>query len=202
MTEQDWLDCEVPQQMLDFCRHRVSARKLRLYLCGCCRQRWELLDEARRRAVEVAERYADGQASADERLRATVAISADRHTCRDALQNLARRVAWQAGRGNVTLGLAWLFRERVDATLCEWLREIVGNPFRPAPLEPGWLRWNDGCVAALAQGIYEDRAFERMPILADALEDAGCTEPALLDHLRGPWPHVRGCWVLDQLLGR
>jgi hypothetical protein len=82
------------------------------------------------------------------------------------------------------------------------LRDVQGNPFRPVAVEPGWLAWNDGTVVKLAQGIYEERAFDRSPILADALEEAGCTDADLLGHLRSPGPHVRGCWALDLVLGK
>src|SRR5262245_23213325 len=82
------------------------------------------------------------------------------------------------------------------------VRCIVGNPFRPAILDPRWLAWNDAIVVRLAQGIYEDRAFDRLPILADALEDAGCADAGLLGHLRDLGPHVRGCWVVDLVLGK
>jgi hypothetical protein len=83
------------------------------------------------------------------------------------------------------------------------LRCIFGNPFRPAPpVDPAWPAWNGGSVRKLAEGIYEERAFDRLPVLADALEDAGCSDPSLLGHLRGPGPHVRGCWVVDLLLGK
>ena len=79
------------------------------------------------------------------------------------------------------------------------LRCIVGNPFRPATLDPSWLT---STVVALARGIYEDRAFDRMTILADALQDAGCDSEDVLNHCRGPGPHVRGCWVVDLVLGK
>jgi hypothetical protein len=82
---------------------------------------------------------------------------------------------------------------------CELLRDIFGNPYRPVSADPAWLRWDDGTVVKVARAIYEERAFERLPVLADALEDAGCTEEAILSHLRGPGPHVRGCWALDLL---
>jgi hypothetical protein len=82
------------------------------------------------------------------------------------------------------------------------LRCIVGNPFRPSQPDPAWLVWKDGTITRLAQGIYTDRAFDRLPILADALEDAGCDNADILAHCRGPGPHVRGCWVLDLLLGK
>src|SRR5262249_32973192 len=75
-------------------------------------------------------------------------------------------------------------------------------PFRPVTVAPAWAAWNDGTVVKLAQGIYEDRAFDRLPILADALEEAGCSHPDVLSHCRGPGPHVRGCWLVDLLLGK
>src|SRR5262249_60028660 len=83
------------------------------------------------------------------------------------------------------------------------LREIFGNPFRPTPaLYPRWLAWNDGTVAKLAAAIYDGRRFADLPILADALEEAGCTDAAMLAHCRGGGEHVRGCWVVDLLTGR
>ncbi|VTR96240.1 Uncharacterized protein OS=Sorangium cellulosum (strain So ce56) GN=sce5710 PE=4 SV=1 [Gemmata massiliana] len=76
-------------------------------------------------------------------------------------------------------------------------RDIFGDPFRPVTLDPAWLT---STVVALAEGIYADRAFDRLPILADALEEAGCGDPGVLSHCRGPGTHVRGCWVVDTLL--
>jgi hypothetical protein len=98
------------------------------------------------------------------------------------------------------------FRERQVAEQVgqsSLLRCIFGNPFRPlAPIDPTWLTWNDGSGVKLAQGIYHDRAFDRLPVLADALEEAGCDDADILGHLRGPGPHARGCWVVDALLAR
>ncbi len=82
------------------------------------------------------------------------------------------------------------------------LRDIFSNPFRPAGVVPYWLSWNDATVVKLAQGIYEDRAFDRLPVLADALEEAGCDSAEIIAHCRGRGPHVRGCWVVDLLTGR
>jgi hypothetical protein len=92
------------------------------------------------------------------------------------------------------------------------LRDIVGNPFQPLPPRRGkrawehqkrlWLAWNNGTVPKVAQAIYDERDFDRMPILADALEEGGCSEADILAHLRSPGPHVRGCWVVDLLLGK
>lgn len=83
------------------------------------------------------------------------------------------------------------------------LRDIIGNPFRPVDKEALVLRYPwELKVKPLAQSIYNDRAFDLMPVLADAMEEAGCTDAAILDHCRGPGPHVRGCWVLDLILGK
>jgi hypothetical protein len=82
------------------------------------------------------------------------------------------------------------------------LRDIFGNPFRPVTVDPSWLAWNNGTVVKLAQGIYDERAFDRMPELADALEDAGYDNADILDHCRQPGDHVRGCLVFDLLLGK
>jgi hypothetical protein len=93
-------------------------------------------------------------------------------------------------------------RERAVQEQAAFLRDLFGNPFRPVPVDPAWLAWERGTIPKLAEEIYEERAFDRLPVLADALEDSGCTNPDILSHLRGPGPHVRGCWVLDLLLGK
>jgi hypothetical protein len=82
------------------------------------------------------------------------------------------------------------------------LREVVGNPLCRSRVDPAWLAWNGGTVPKPAQAIYDGRAFERLPVLADALEDAGCADQQILSHCRQPGEHVRGCWVLDLLLGK
>jgi hypothetical protein len=85
------------------------------------------------------------------------------------------------------------------ATACAMIRDVVGNPFRSVAFDRSW---RTSTAVALAEGIYAERAFDRLPILADALEDAGCGDPEVLSHCRGPGPHVRGCWVIDMLLGK
>jgi hypothetical protein len=82
------------------------------------------------------------------------------------------------------------------------LRDIFGNPFRPLTFDRSWLAWNNSTVAKISQAIYEDRAFDRLPVLADALEDAGCHDADILAHCRQSREHVWGCWVVDLLLGK
>ena len=93
---------------------------------------------------------------------------------------------------------------------CLFLHDLYGIPFRPPPpLSPSVLQWNGGTVKGLAEEAYEHRLLpsghldpQRLAVLADALEETGCSDEAILSHLRGPGPHVRGCWVVDMILGR
>jgi hypothetical protein len=88
------------------------------------------------------------------------------------------------------------------------LHDVFSNPFRPSTIDPAWFARNDGAVSKLAQGAYNERSLPEgtldracLVVLADALEDAGCADPGLLGHLRGPGVHVRGCWAVDLALG-
>jgi BTB/POZ domain-containing protein KCTD9 len=83
--------------------------------------------------------------------------------------------------------------------LCDLLREVVGNPCRPSRVERQWLTWNGGTVATLARTIGSEKKFDLMPLLGDALEDAGCTDADILAHCRDSRPHVLGCWAVDLL---
>jgi hypothetical protein len=82
---------------------------------------------------------------------------------------------------------------------CELLRDLFGNPWRPAVIDPAWLRWRDGVVVQMARSIHDEQRFAELPVLADALEEAGCAVPEILGHCRRPGPHVRGCWLIDAL---
>jgi hypothetical protein len=98
---------------------------------------------------------------------------------------------------------AWHAAESAEKRAqCALLRDVFGNPFRPVRAEPAWLAWDGGTVAKLAHAIYDGRRFSELPYLGDALEEAGCADETVLRHCRGPGPHVRGCWVLDLLLGK
>jgi hypothetical protein len=138
------------------------------------------------------------------------AASTDPVACR--LVDLTAAIAFLATRG--LAGPHWHpTRDKLAASAREeqaaLFRDIFGNPFRPVTLDPAWLTWHDGTVPRIAQAIYDDRHLPsgrldntRLGILADALEDAGCTDADLLGHCRQPGVHVRGCWLVDLLLGK
>jgi hypothetical protein len=231
--------------MLQLVAGRLSDRRRRLFAVACCRRRWPLFtDERVRHAVEVAERYADGLATEQERSRAQDDVDAptwagDRYlwgetTCKVSplewhVAQAARFSLFGAVHGESTAyhaafaaGLSAeidALHEKESARSSErgvfirgygsevvvqraLLRDIAGNPFRPPGLRAEWLTWNGGVVVELSRAIYEERAFDRLPVLADALEEAGCVAAAILDHCRQPAEHVRGCWVVDRLLGK
>jgi hypothetical protein len=89
-----------------------------------------------------------------------------------------------------------------DKIQAAFLRDLFGNPFRRVVLDSAWLKRNGGVVPKMARGIYDDRRLDDLPVLADALEDAGCDNEEILAHCRQPGEHVRGCWVVDLLLGK
>jgi hypothetical protein len=167
--------------------------------------------------VELAERFADGFATRDEleardprpnqhaayftldSSASDAAIYASITAANEAVSRMARsaRASGTVGTRSLTFSMPVFNAERmVQANL---LRDIFGNPFRTVANDRNWLTLT---VKQLSAVIYADRAFERLPLLADALEDAGCTDATLLEHCRGPGPHVRGCWVVDLLLGK
>jgi hypothetical protein len=210
MTEAEWLACANPILMLDFLRGKASDRKLRLFAVACCRRlEVELPDQRSWDAVHVAEWCADGNGTEQDlitaRRNAEASFQNDR-TAFAVVQATATR-AWDAAVGAVEavdyLGWEWYEEgEEREQGQTGLLRDIFGNPFRPVALDPAWLQWNDGTVRKMAQAIYDDRAFDRLPALADALEEAGCANRDLLDHCRSGGEHVRGCWAVDLLLGK
>jgi len=200
MTEQEWLDCTNPTHALDFLLSKSSDRRLRLFTCACCRRVWHLMTYERiQNAVVVTERYADGLASESEMHEAQLGASI---AARQVPDGEARRVAFsvyymaakECWASVFTVGGWW---KKPDL-----IRDVFGNLFRPVAVPSDWLAWNDSTVVRIAQAIYDERAFDRMPILADALEDAGCADEHILSHCRSVGPHVRGCHVLDALLGK
>jgi hypothetical protein len=203
MTEAEWRTCSEPLKMLRGLSRDPGARKLRLYACGCCRRIWFMVpDERSRRAVEAAERNADGEIDAAA-LRGAASLAEAAAEAAELVQvvgwHAARTAAEAAGPGDREAA-EWAGSMADDGAV---LRCVLGNPFRPEPVvDPGCLAWNGGTVPKLAEAIYRDRAFRRLPILADALEDAGCADAEILAHCRAGGLHARGCWVLDLLTGR
>jgi hypothetical protein len=206
MTESEWQNSTEPQAMLQFLQmnETASKRKLRLFAVACSRRMWDWVDSLGRSAAEIAERFADGLASPEE-LR----------VARPACQGAGGQAAWYAAASNPAIAArnaarsaqtgaannALIGSEAAELLAqANLLRDIFGwMPFRSWAVKPCWLT---PAVVELAQVIYDDRAFDRMPILADALEHAGCDDEKILRHLREPGPHVRGCFVVDLLLGK
>jgi hypothetical protein len=216
MTEAEWLVCEDPRALLKHVRGGSDQRRLRFFVCACCRRIWDLLaDERSRAAVEVAEAFAAGTAGRAElvaaknganaayrKMRSQRGPLAFRHICAVHLaqQAVALRVTFDPWENEFLRGA----KERKDKTerraRAHLAREIFGNPFRPVTVD---LAWRTSTVLALARGISDDYAFDRLPVLADALQDAGCENADILDHCRDPnATHVRGCWVVDLILGK
>jgi hypothetical protein len=195
MTETEWLNCTDPTLMLQFLRGKASDRKLRLFACACCRRGWHRITASgMKELVELAERYADQSWTADW---FNAWATADRLYF---TSNIVWPDAWEAA-SRVSEG--WLLRDVFGNTAhCGLLRDVFGNPFQPWFVLESWLTWNDATIPRLARAVYNERAFDRLPILADALEDADCSDTELLNHLRSPGPHFRGCWAVDLLLGQ
>jgi hypothetical protein len=228
MTEAEWRAGTDVSRMLRYLRGQASPRKFRLFACACCRRVWGALGPGQRRAVETAERYADrlvrlreleaarpdfrdeagghwaavwaARSAAAPRDVAKTAAAAARD-CRDVRAAAdCPRHQHPAFRQWLEAGLAVKTAE--EAAQRELLWDVFGSPFRPAAVGPAWLAWQGGTAPRLARGIYDEGRFADLPVLADALEDAGCADEQVLGHCRGRGPHVRGCWVLDLLLGK
>jgi hypothetical protein len=225
MTEADWLACTDPIPMLAFLRGKASDRKVRLLMAAACRRILHLLEEPQYLAlVGACERVADGTLSPASLARYRTScppvslsdlFAEERRWEEDSRDFnspvLAKRAVWLSGsrdRHRVEECLPYASRglraghsiQEELANQCRLILDIFGNPFRPASLNAAWLAWNHGTVSKLAQSVYEERTFDRLPILADALEEAGCTNPDILQHCRQPGEHVRGCWLVDLLL--
>ena len=216
MTERMWLDATDPRPMIGFLKARLSDRKARLYAVECCRLVWPLLTHASfKEAVETAERFADGLASDEERSGAWG--SAGMGDAATSLSDRERNANWWADSaaesaasgcradGYYYKTAALVSRETLTAmpgclsSQLSIFRCIAGNPFQPHVCDPIWRTLT---ALAISKQMYDTRDFGPMPILADALQDAGCESGDILSHCRGSITHVRGCWVVDLLLGK
>jgi hypothetical protein len=198
--------------MVRFLEGRGSDRKFRLFACACCRRIWSRLNDSRsREAVQTAERFADGRATLSERsacqAQAREASREVRSRMNDTFQNAlaAADAAYSTGFMAAILapvGAAYVPESGTDVdemtAQAALLRDVFGNPFRPVAFDP---RWRTADTVGLATAIYEDRAFDRLGLLADALQDAECDDEQVLGHCRSEG-HVRGCWVVDLVLGK
>jgi len=215
VTETNWLAHTYPPGMVRFVGATASDRRLRLYACACARWAWGSDPDPRSRlAVETAERFADGRATAEELAAAyrparRVSIEWRARHPDDPHQfvliapaDAASRSAFEAAHtGSMDAG--WGDDGDIEspayAVLADLARCVFGNPFRAAACDP---RWRTADAVGLAGRIYEERAFERLTLLADALMDAGCADESVLGHCRSDGPHARGCWVVDLVLGK
>jgi hypothetical protein len=212
MTEAEWLqtnDTATLERYLSVLADPPSPRKCRLFACACARRAWEFLPPGPwREAIEAGERFADGKATEGELNGINRALAlAWTHRLTFLLPLVALPTAdleppavahlAEVRRG---VGRIWPTIAEADAHR-ELLRDVFGNPFRPPVIEPGWLTWEGGVIVQLARMIYDERRWEEMPVLADALEDVGCDDETILAHAWQGGLHARGCWLLDALLG-
>jgi hypothetical protein len=216
MTENEWLACTRPIDMFQYLQDQSTQRKRRLFVCACGRQMWDLLfDERSRQAIEVGERYADGEATKHELVVAYLAA----FSCFGSTCSYGASTGYQPAR--LAAGAAAMLRVFIQSDYrlsTQWhdeqwpahvvlLRDVFANPFQRVSVLSFWLEWDSGRIPELARSIYNDRLLpsgllnpDRFPALADALEEAGCRDGFILSHCRSEEPHVRGCWLIDLLL--
>lgn len=230
MNRREWTACADPRAMLPFLQGKVSDRKLRLFACACCRRIIHLVEPHNRLMLDVAERYADGKAMDSELSSAAAALAAASAQAEGAAaddhltsalyeavtavwQTLAIEAADAAWFVPICAAAAVADAANSDPSSAQWkacdqaesaaqadlLRDIVGNPLHPVEMSQLWLT---PTAVAIANEIYEHRAFDRMHELSAALSEAGCADHELLAHCRSSGPHVRGCWAIDALSGR
>ena len=190
--ESTWETTALLEEMLHAAGLTAAGRKLRLVACALCRQLpVSRLDDKNLLAIEMAERYAEGEIPKRELKRVS------KHSSLAWLGQLDPAEAMHRAAGQLQQEDARLGK----ATAIDTLREIVGHPSRPVQVRRGWLRANGGVVQRLIDAAVAGD-FGVLPVLADALEDAGCSESAILEHCRQAKPHARGCWVVDLLAGK
>jgi len=228
MNETEWTSGKSLTAMLIyvtvFAKSSISPRKKRLLACASCRLVGHfLVDPRSRRAIAVSERFADGLVTPTE-LQAAVTGAERAHRALlsrdDPWKNRSERTPAQMvafavsfvckGVGYIPiismslLSIARILTGEADKRLhseamVAMLQDICGNPFRPAVVDRAWQTRE---VLDLARVIYDGDHWDRLPQLADALEQAGCFDEALLSHLRNRAEHFRGCWAVDLLLNK
>jgi hypothetical protein len=193
MTEAEWVSCDDPYALMRAAQP-ITQRKGKLFVVGCCRQHSNVLrNRLNRRAIRAIEDNADGKLTGQE-----LRERAGRGVIGYRLATACSAVPADPMFVILTEHLV-LDPDANRAVQCHLLRDIFGSPFRLVALN---ANWRTADVLGLARAIYDERAFDRLPILADALQDAGCDDEPLLGHCRGRGPHVRGCGAVDLVLGR
>ena len=185
MTEAEWLACTDPERMFWFVRPRFTVQKALAFASSCDRLISDLPSAATDRAIPVVAEYVVGTGPIAQQWEPTYLTQ--------SLLREALRVVRSVCRSPTEQRCA----ERVRA-FCGVLRDLF-SPCQPVTLDH---RCRTRTTVGVAYRIHEEQAFDCLPVLADALEDAGCADEALLSHLRGPGPHVRGCWAVDLVLRR
>ena len=231
MTEADWLACSNFTEMLKFAG-KGQQRRLRLLLCADYEERetWDMRSrmpggemEICRKALAVAEDFADGSATEEQIAAARASLELlhewpyryKEEYGAYAVNHLHHALEHNIDLESVNYYLMIytdLTRRYDDELSFDLLLDVFGNPFHVLHLDPQLRRWRDGTIVQLAQSIYAEKAFDRLPILADALEEAGCDIPELLAHCRNEFQvpkgvcrnkhrHFKGCWALDRVIG-
>jgi hypothetical protein len=218
MTEEEWLSCADWKEMGRHLRQQgyhgsqTFDRKWRLLGCAICRLFWDRIPHDRNRAaITVIERHPAGSFDDFELHDALCSSSSVEYDFADldtywAIKNLGR--SYYKIQPESAFVHAAIVADREcggqgkEPRVPLLFREVFGNPFRKVTITHVLLQWNLGTVPRLAQTIYDEDRWADILILSDALEDAGCDNVDILNHLRGPGPHVRGCWALDILLGK
>jgi hypothetical protein len=211
MTEAEWLKSDDVIPMVAYLKHKTIATPRKLFLFSCAYLRRALVDQPPLLdLIEVAERVVENSATYEERRSALANLDATQDL-RSLPVNLVRHCLTATLTG---VGRDLEFWHQAMATAAcvkgppeapprgaALLRDIFLTPLtrRLPRIPPRWLTLT---VTQLAEGIYTDRAFDRMPILGDALEEAGCDNAVILNHCHRPGVHVRGCWVVDLVLGK
>ncbi len=219
MTEAEWLASDDPEEMYSQVVKpgRNSRRRLDLFCLACAHLVFHLIeDQGARRAFEWLEENPGQRHRPETNGHVRDRFQGPARALYEAHHRRERSIGGRAVHVAYDLWAGWyeyafpnlldLFthypealRDDPRASLPAIMRDIFGDPFRPVAFSP---EWRTSTAVLLARGIYKERAFDRMPILADALQDAGCDSDDILSHCRGPGPHVRGCWVVDLVLGK
>jgi hypothetical protein len=202
MTEAQWMQGDDPRKMMrHLLRHpslRPTARKAILLGAALARMVWRRTDwDIVRRLVECREKMADEVVRFDQ----YHAIAHEINAGGDAPEDPAIALTHTFPALSV-IEATLRVPDVTPGSVCAVVRELFGNCFRRPGINPLWLQFGDGAVMKLAQGVYAEGAFDRLPVVADALEEAGCDDAALLGHCRSGDRHYRGCWAVDALLGK